>query len=157
MADKLRLMSKFVAHLQTEQVSKLRFVGKSVDPGWGRLYGGQCMGQSIDAARQTVPDDLKIHSMNSLFLKPGSTSKDVVYDVDILRDGRSFSMRRVIAKQDDVPIFEMHASFHRPEESTLEHQHQMPFVALPTVLPTFQDLLKVMSFLAFHYCTARWL
>lgn len=96
--------------------------GDSWDLGFPALYGGQVLGQSLMAAYKTVPEDRVIHSFHSYFLLPGDASKPVHYDIEIVRDGRSFSTRRVKAMQNDRNIFYMTASFQIPEQS-LSHQY----------------------------------
>lgn len=86
-----------------------------------RLFGGLIAAQALAAAAATVPDDRHPQSLHAYFIKGGRVGVDVVYTVEITRDGRSFTTRRVTASQDGVPIFEMLASFHRPE-STLDWQ-----------------------------------
>jgi acyl-CoA thioesterase-2 len=105
--------------------------GQSWDLGFRALYGGQVLGQSVMAAYKSVPDDRCIHSFHSYFLLPGDASKPVVYDVEIVRDGRSFSARRVKAIQNGRTIFYMTASFQLPEEG-LSHQFtNMPLMPDP--------------------------
>ncbi|MGQ8363788.1 acyl-CoA thioesterase [Glaciecola sp. 1036] len=115
--------------------------GNSWDLGFRALYGGQVLGQSVMAAYQTVPDDRVIHSFHSYFLLPGDAGKSVVYDVENVRDGRSFSARRIRAIQNGRTIFYMTASFQKPEESKLTHQ----FALMPEVPPpeeVSQDLIE---------------
>jgi acyl-CoA thioesterase-2 len=112
--------------------------GESWDLGFPALYGGQVLGQSLMAAYQTVPEDRTIHSLHSYFLLPGDASKPVVYDIENVRDGRSFSTRRVKAIQNGRNIFYMTASF-QVEEQGLSHQFaQMPKTPDPEELT--QDL-----------------
>jgi acyl-CoA thioesterase II len=86
-----------------------------------RLFGGLIAAQALAAAGATVPSDRLPQSLHAYFIKGGRVGVDVVYTVEVTRDGRSFTTRRVTASQDGVPIFEMLASFHRPEE-TLDWQ-----------------------------------
>nr|WP_136252295.1 acyl-CoA thioesterase II [Ningiella ruwaisensis] len=112
-----------LAHLfDLEPLEAGLYRGDSWDLGFRALYGGQVLGQSVMAAYQTVPKDRVIHSFHSYFLLPGDASKPVVYDVEDVRDGRSFSTRRVKAIQNGRNIFYMTASF-QVEEEGLSHQY----------------------------------
>ena len=113
--------------------------GSSWDLGYPALYGGQVLGQSLMAAYQTVPKERVIHSLHSYFLLPGDAKKPVVYDVEDVRDGRSFSTRRVKAIQNGRNIFYMTASF-QIEEDGFSHQHaNMPQCPSPEeVMPDIE-------------------
>lgn len=87
------------------------FQGQSEDLGLPQVFGGQVAGQALYAAGQTVPADRRVHSFHSYFLRPGDSHKPIIYDVENLRDGKSFSARRVSAIQNGKPIFYMTASF----------------------------------------------
>lgn len=102
------------------------------------------MGQALFAAKQTVPEDRVIHSFHSYFLRPGDSQKPIIYDVESLRDGKSFSARRVSAIQNGQPIFYMTASFQSPE-SGFEHQKPMPQVKGPDNLPNEQQMAQKMA------------
>lgn len=104
--------------------------GQSWDLGFRALFGGQVLGQALTAAYQTVPEDRIAHSFHTYFLLPGDAKKPVVYDVEVVRDGRSFCTRRVKAIQDGRNIFYMTASFQGVEEG-LSHQ----FAVMPDVPP----------------------
>ncbi len=106
---------------ELEELEQGLYRGQSWDLGFRALYGGQVLGQSVMAAYKTMPDDRNIHSFHSYFLLPGDAKKPVVYDVEIVRDGRSFSARRVRAIQHGRTIFYMTASFQLAEEG-LSHQ-----------------------------------
>ncbi len=105
------------------------------------MFGGQVVGQALYAAKQTVAEDRIIHSFHSYFLRPGDSQKAIIYDVETLRDGKSFSARRVSAIQNGQPIFYMTASFQSPE-SGFEHQNPMPQVAGPENLLTEQAMAR---------------
>lgn len=81
------------------------FRGQSEDLGLRQVFGGQVVGQALYAAKETVPADRLVHSFHSYFLRPGDSAKPIVYDVEVLRDGNSFSARRVAAIQNGKPIF----------------------------------------------------
>lgn len=108
--------------LRLERIEENIFRGPSQDLGWGRVFGGQVVGQALSAAEQTVPPERSVHSLHSYFLRPGDAAKPIVYMVDPIRDGGSFTTRRVVAVQDGRPIFNLAASF-QVEEPGLEHQH----------------------------------
>lgn len=118
-----------------EQLEIGLYRGKSWDLGFKAVYGGQVLGQSITAAYKSLQDDRKIHSFHSYFLLPGDASKPVVYEVEKIRDGRSFSARRVKAIQNGRTIFYMTASFQVPEQGGLSHQYaERPEVTPPETL-----------------------
>ncbi|WP_100641483.1 acyl-CoA thioesterase [Alteromonas facilis] len=122
--------------LETLDASLYR--GQSWDLGFRALFGGQVLGQSLAAATATVPDDRFCHSYHSYFLLPGDASKPVIYDVESVRDGGSFSTRRVKAIQNGKNIFYMTASF-QVEEQNLTHQYaEMPTV--PSEHETISDV-----------------
>lgn len=117
------------------------FVGQTPKQVRTRVFGGQVLAQSIMAGSRTVPDNRAIHSMHGYFLRPGDASKNITFGVQRLRDGRSFSARRVHAYQNGVPILSMIASFQEPADG-LDHQDSIPFeVPAPETLPTTADLL----------------
>ncbi len=105
------------------------FRGHSVDIGTRNVFGGQVLGQALMAAAKTAPDDRPAHSMHAYFLLPGR-HEDIVYQVAKVRDGGSFSTRRVSAHQEDATIFEASVSFHR-EELGIDRQDPMPSVPGP--------------------------
>lgn len=105
-----------------------------------RVFGGQVAAQALVAAGRTVPDDRRVHSLHSYFLRPGDPQKPIIYRVDRARDGRSFTTRRVVALQDDTPIFTLSASF-QIDEAGLDHQLPMPDAPDPESLPTYADRL----------------
>jgi acyl-CoA thioesterase-2 len=127
------VVDDLVRLLTLERIEENLFRGQSEDLGWGRLFGGQVLGQALSAAAQTVPPDRHVHSLNAYFLRPGDVNKPIVYDVDRIRDGSSFTTRRVVAIQGGKPIFNMAASFQADEEG-FEHQDLMPDVPAPEAL-----------------------
>ena len=117
--------------LDLEQIEVNIFRGVSPSDGWQRVYGGQVIGQALVAASRTVEDDARsAHSLHGYFLRPGNTDIPILYSVDRIRDGRSFTTRRVIAIQQGEAIFSMSVSF-QVLESGLEHQHQIPNIPPP--------------------------
>ena len=124
--------------LRLEQIDDNIFRGESRDIGSAQVFGGQVVGQALSAAHHTV-DDRRAHSLHAYFLRRGDINAPIVYEVDRARDGGSFSVRRVVAIQHGRPIFNLAASFQRPEQG-LEHQAEMPDVDGPDGL---QDLTEV--------------
>ncbi len=134
------VLAELVESLRLEKIEENLFRGPSQDLGWGRVYGGQVIGQALSAAEQTVPDDRNVHSLHCYFLRPGGVERPIVYQVDRIRDGRSFTTRRVVAVQNGVPIFNLAASFQVREEG-LDHQgEEMPDVPEPEKLLSEQEL-----------------
>ncbi|HEX3003949.1 MAG TPA: acyl-CoA thioesterase II [Angustibacter sp.] len=116
------------------------FVGDSQPQPHGRVFGGQVLGQTLVAAGRTVQDGRPVHSMHGYFLRPGDSNEPITFAVERLRDGRSFSARRVHAIQFDQPILSMIASFQDPSPG-LDHQDAMPEVPAPEDLPTTAQLM----------------
>jgi acyl-CoA thioesterase-2 len=124
--------------LDLEQLELNLFRGRSPAVTWQRVFGGQVIGQALVAACRTV-EGRPPHSLHAYFLLPGDPKVPIVYAVERLRDGKSFSTRRVIATQHGHPIFSMAASFHADEEG-FDHQAKMPDVPKPDDLPTESDV-----------------
>jgi acyl-CoA thioesterase-2 len=128
--------------LDLEPLEVNLFRGRSPQVGWQRVFGGQVIGQALVAAARTV-EGREAHSLHGYFMLPGDPSVPIVYEVDRIRDGRSFATRRVVAIQHGKAIFSMSASFQVPEQG-LDHQMPMPDVPPPEELPTeaaLKDLL----------------
>src|SRR6202166_361469 len=119
--------------LDLEQIELDIFRGRSPDEQRQRVFGGQVAGQALVAAGRTVPEDRPVHSLHAYFIRPGDPSVPLVYTVDRVRDGRSFTARRVTAIQHGKPIFTLSASFHHPEPG-LEHAMPMPAARPPEEL-----------------------
>ena len=111
------------------------FEGQNYKTAWGRVFGGQVLGQSLHAAYQTVSKDRIAHSMHGYFILGGDINAPIDYHVDTIRDGRSFTTRRVVAFQNGKAIFNMAASFHINEKGE-SHQINMPNVLTPDLLLT---------------------
>jgi acyl-CoA thioesterase-2 len=123
--------------LDLEPIELNIFRGRSPDEKRQRVFGGQVAGQALVAAGRTVPDDRRVHSLHAYFLRPGDPNVPIVYDVDRIRDGRSFTTRRVVAIQHGRPIFNLSASFHI-DEPGVDHQAPMPAdVPEPEATTTF--------------------
>lgn len=123
-------LDKLLGLLEVERIDKFIFIGRS--PKYPpRIFGGQVLAQSLNAAIRTVDDGERMpHSLHAYFLRPGNPRKQIVYEVDPIRDGRSFTTRRVVAKQDGIAIFSTSISFQLTEEG-FDHQFEMPKVAGP--------------------------
>jgi len=131
MAAKLVTLGRLLKLMKLERIENNLYRGKSYDPGWGRVFGGQVLGQALCAAQNTVEDPLRsIHSFHSYFLRPGDPAADIVYDVDNIRDGRSISTRRVTAIQHGEKIFHLTTSFDS-YQGGLDHSSPMPDVPGP--------------------------
>ena len=122
---------KLSSLLELETLEHGLYRGQSWDLGFRALFGGQVLGQALQAAYQSVPEDRVVHSFHSYFLLPGDAQKPVVYDVEIVRDGKSFSARRVKAIQNGRSIFYMTASFQTPEAGMSHQFADMPDVPRP--------------------------
>jgi acyl-CoA thioesterase II len=137
-------IDELVALLDLETIEDGLYRGRQPDTALQRVFGGQVAGQALVAATRTVPDERAVHSLHAYFLIPGDTSVPIVYDVERTRDGRSFSSRRVVARQHGRAIFSMSASFQVPE-SGLEHQDAMPSAPPPEECSELGDLLATLS------------
>ena len=119
------VLEELIDLLALERIEADLFRGQSQDLGWGQVFGGQVIGQALSAATQTVPSDRHVHSLHAYFLRPGDAARPIVYEVDRIRDGRSFTTRRIVAVQGGRPIFNMSASF-QLDEPGFEHADTMP-------------------------------
>lgn len=136
-------LSKLLTTLTLEPVEENLFRGPRSSEGWQRVYGGQVLGQALTAAAMTVDAIRSIHSLHGYFLLAGDPERDILYEVERIRDGGSFTTRRVRAIQHGRAIFSMSASFHKPEDS-YEHQSEMPPVPEPQSLTSAKDLMAGM-------------
>jgi len=125
-----------------ETAEPLHFAGARRPGGIGRVFGGQVVGQAIMAASKTVAEDRPIHSLHCYFMRPASEDHEIDYAVDADMDGKAFSNRRVVARQQGKVLFNMTASFHAPE-SGLSHQMPMPVVPPPEDLGSFADYVAL--------------
>jgi acyl-CoA thioesterase II len=133
-------LSAVIRQLDLEPLEVNLFRGQSRDIGAPRVFGGQVIGQALVAAERTV-DGRAPHSLHAYFLLPGDVAAPIVYQVDRIRDGRSFSARRVQAIQHGRPILSMIASFQAPEAG-LEHAAPMPEVPPPEALTSSTELIE---------------
>ena len=127
--------------LDLEPLEHNLFRGRSPQVGWQRVFGGQVIGQALVAAARTVEGRVA-HSLHAYFMRPGDPKVPIIYEVDRLRDGRSFTTRRVDAIQHGRAIFSMEASF-QVEEAGLDHQITMPAVPPPEDLPSEGDISRL--------------
>lgn len=124
-------------HLEVERIDRYLFLGESpAQP--RRVFGGQVLAQALNAALRSVDESFTAHSMHAYFLRPGDPRRRIVFEVDPIRDGRSFATRRVVAKQDGKAIFNTSISFQQ-EEGGLAHQTPMPDVTPPEALESDFD------------------
>lgn len=135
------VLDELLALLKLETIEKGIYRGQSQDLGFRALFGGQVMGQALSAAQETVGADRYVHSLHSYFLRAGDAAKPVVYEVEDIRNGISFSTRRIKAIQNGIAIFYMTVSFQCPEEG-FNHQDTMPTVPNPDDLPSYSDFLS---------------
>ncbi len=126
-----------VSILDLEELDINIFRGRTPKEDRIRIFGGQVAGQALVAAGRTVEDRI-VHSLHAYFLRPGDPCVPIIYQVDRIRDGHSFTTRRVVAIQHGHAIFHLAASFQRPEEG-LEHQLPMPEAPPPESLPSFRE------------------
>jgi len=124
------IVGELIDLLQLERLEENLFRGQSRDIGTRYVFGGQVLGQALSAAQRTVDADRPVHSLHAYFLRAGDIEAPIVYDVDRARDGKSFSVRRVVAIQHGQPIFNFSASF-QVHEAGAEHQIEMPDVPKP--------------------------
>ncbi|MBV6725540.1 acyl-CoA thioesterase II [Nocardioides daeguensis] len=132
---------KLVALLDLEQLDTDLFRGQQPETIRQRVYGGQVAAQSLIAASRTVEEGMQVHSLHSYFLLPGDYNVPIIYDVERIRDGKSFATRRVLARQHGRPIYYQSLNFQRAEDG-LEHQDVMPAVKPP------EDGLDLMALMA---------
>src|SRR3954464_8454881 len=135
-------LDELIEILDLEPIEVNIFRGVSPDEKRQRVFGGQVAGQALVAAARTVdPEHGSVHSLHAYFLRPGDASVPILYEVDRIRDGRSFTTRRVVAIQHGEAIFNLQASFH-VHEAGLDHQTPMPEVPRPETLPDFQQRME---------------
>lgn len=123
-----------------ERIERNIYRGVSPKVGWQRVFGGHVICQALLAAQETVDKERHVHSLHGYFMRPGDPENPIIYNVDRIRDGGSFTTRRVVAIQHGEAIFSMSLSFQKIEKG-LEHQIDMPKVPLPDELPSEKDLI----------------
>jgi len=127
-----------IATLNLEPLEENLYRGRSPEVGWQRVFGGQVIGQALVAAGRTV-EGRAAHSLHGYFMREGDPSVPIIYEVDRIRDGKSFATRRVVAIQHGLAIFSMSASF-QVAEAGLDHQIAMPKAPPPEDLPSEADV-----------------
>jgi acyl-CoA thioesterase II len=133
------VLDRLIALLDLEKIEENIFRGVSPAHSPVRVFGGQVAGQALVAAGRTVPDERRVHSLHAYFIRGGDPSVPIIYEVDRIRDGRSFTTRRVIAIQHGKAIFSLSASFQK-DEPGIEHAEEMPEgVPAPETLPTLME------------------
>ncbi len=135
------VLDELLTLLRLEPIEERIFRGQSQDLGWGNVFGGQVLGQALSAAARTVPGARPVHSLHAYFLRTGDARRPIVYEVDPIRDGGSFTTRRVVAVQGGHAIFTLAASF-QLEENGLEHATDMPDVPGPEGLLSELDIAR---------------
>jgi|SRR5579859_609497 len=133
-----KALDRLLELLDLEQIEVNIFRGVSPEERVQRVFGGQVAGQALVAAGRTVPEDRPVHSLHAYFIRPGDPAVPLIYTVERVRDGRSFTTRRVSAIQHGETIFTLSASFHRAEPG-IEHADQMPDVPPPHAVEPNQD------------------
>jgi acyl-CoA thioesterase II len=134
-----------MAVLDLEEREQDLYVGLTPRTPLQRIFGGQVAGQALMAAALTLPEEREVHSMHSYFLRPGDPHEEIRYAVDRIRDGRTFSTRRVVAwqrrKGEDVAIYALTADAAEPEEAVAEHALPLPDVPAPDELPSLEEVV----------------
>ena len=133
--------AELVELLDIEDLDRNLFRGRQPQTDRQRVFGGQVAAQALIAAMRTLDPAYTVHSLHSYFLRPGDTAVPIVYDVEAMRDGRSFATRRVVARQHGRPIYYLTANMQVPEEG-FEHQDAMPDVAPPEQGLSFHELMR---------------
>jgi acyl-CoA thioesterase II len=148
-----KALDAVVALLDLEQIERDIFRGRSPEGEQRqRVFGGQVAGQALVAAGRTVPADRPVHSLHAYFIRPGDPTVPLVYLVERVRDGRSFTTRRVTVVQHGKTIFTLSASFHHGEPGGFEHFQPMPDVPPPeAVEPTWARLRRLFGPAAEEY------
>ncbi|WP_170313687.1 acyl-CoA thioesterase [Phytoactinopolyspora halophila] len=137
-------LDELIALLDLETIEDNLFRGRQPATRLQRVFGGQVAGQALMAAVRTVPAERMVHSLHAYFLRAGDPTVPIVYDVELVRDGRSFTTRRVVARQHGRGIFYLTASFH-VEEDGLAHQDVMPQAPAPDDCPKLGELFERLS------------
>lgn len=137
------LLEDLLDYVEVNRVDTYLFTGNSPERP-RRIFGGQVLAQCLNAANRSIEDDRIAHSLHAYFLRPGNPKKQIVFEVDPTRDGRSFATRRVVAKQDGKPIFITSVSYQVLEDG-LTHEAPMPEVAAPETLQTDHEFWLEMA------------
>jgi acyl-CoA thioesterase-2 len=132
-------VANLLSILDLEPLERNLYRGTSPQVGWQRVFGGLVISQALVAATRTVDDERRVHSLHGYFLRPGDPSVPIIYQVDRIRDGKSFATRRVVGIQHGEAIFALSCSYQRREEGWT-HQPAMPEVPRPDQLPSDAEL-----------------
>ncbi len=136
-----QVLQELIRDNQLELIDTNLFRGRASHDSGGRIYGGQVMAQSISAAQQSVDRQFVLHSMHAYFLRMGDPAKAVIYELEPIRDGRSYATRRIVAKQNGVAIYNCSLSFQVPEPG-FDHQAKMPAVPAAETLTSDAELYQ---------------
>lgn len=128
--------------LDLDELETGLFCGRQPRTESQRVFGGQVAAQALVAAGRSVEAQRRVHSLHAYFLRAGAPESPIVYAVEVLRDGRSFSTRRVVAQQHDRVIFAMSASF-QVDQPGLDHQDPMPEAPAPESLPSIEERARL--------------
>lgn len=137
----MKHISELIEHLKLERLEQNLYRGQSKSVGSSRVFGGQVLAQALGAAIRTVPDNRQVHSLHSYFVLPGDLSAPIVFEVDPIRDGGSFTTRGVKAIQHGAAIFQLTASF-QLEQAGFDHQIEVPDVLPPEELVSYEGMAK---------------
>lgn len=137
----MKTTQELIDLLHLKEIAPKTFEGFSKTVGSSTVFGGQVLAQALNAAYRTLPKERICHSMHAYFILPGNLQKPIVYKVQLIRDGGSFTTRYVTAEQDDIPIFVMACSFQKTEVG-LEFQTEMPNVPSPEKLLSWEDIYE---------------
>lgn len=129
-----RALAELIDNIELEKIDINIFRGKTVDVARGCVYGGQVLAQSMHAGSRTVTKPYILHSAHAYFLREGDVDLPIIYEVDRIRDGKTFATRRVVAIQHGRPIFNVSLSYQIKDEAFIEHQDAMPKIELPEKL-----------------------
>ena len=131
----MQTIKQLIDLVTLRQLDEFKFIGENYQAPWGRVFGGQVLAQSLNAAYRTVPIERTAHSMHGYFILGGDLDIPITYEVDTIRNGGSFTTRRVVAKQNGKAIFNMAASF-QIKQKGVDHQITMPNLTSPDNLVT---------------------
>ncbi len=137
----MNTIQELIDLLTLDQLDDHIFLGQNFQAPWGRVFGGQVLAQSLHAAYRTVPEDRIAHSMHGYFILGGNLDTPITYEVDTIRNGGSFTTRRVVARQNGKAIFNMAASF-QSKQVGVDHQINMPNIVSPNNLSTSLEQIE---------------
>lgn len=138
-------IQELVNLIKLEKLSETVFLGQNYQSPWKRVFGGQVLAQALSAATQTVDIERSAHSLHAYFLLAGDINIPIVYEVEKIRDGGSFSTRRVVAKQNGIAIFFLSASYQKRDQGGYDHSIEIPAVLAPEELKSDEEIIKQYS------------